>query len=374
MEHADVGPVHEGGVDGEGQGQSPLLGAVCSWKSTTSVENEINVGILLVKSTPSGSEKKVRRPHISESCHSTGSPSRFGHAASSSINNVLRIIGPSGKPLRVLTCEPNSPSFPATAPTSSTHTTSADTVRVDSFDYGASERDTIREKTRGRSEDLRAQTLDSLSPFVGGGASALGTTSGVSSTTNVVKLSHGGTLRQLPSYWRTRCLDAVLGRLLLSVNETTARSILYKPMLTKLTSNGQVSIGVDIAYNPPLRSKLLTHGIGVQHQGVITGATSPPPHPPLKAWLTVRRTFEATPQSYTRIVRGILNGRSTAERRAEDSYLAVLKDHILYLYDGDAMQECAAAIDVRSYPVRIYPEKALLNGLRQTQCHCPSRT
>ncbi|KIJ46247.1 hypothetical protein M422DRAFT_29378 [Sphaerobolus stellatus SS14] len=90
-------------------------------------------------------------------------------------------------------------------------------------------------------------------------------------------------------------------------------------------------------------------------RGVITRATSPPPHPPPKAWLTVRRTFEASPQSYMSIVRGILNARSTTERRAEDSYLAVLKDHILYLYDGDAMQECAAAIDVRSC-------SGLLNG------------
>ncbi|KIJ33641.1 hypothetical protein M422DRAFT_183008 [Sphaerobolus stellatus SS14] len=61
------------------------------------------------------------------------------------------------------------------------------------------------------------------------------------------------------------------------------------------------------------------------------------------------------------IVRGILNARSTAERCAEHSYLAVLKGHILYLYDDDAMQECAAAIDVRSCSVRIYSEKGLLN-------------
>ncbi|KIJ46213.1 hypothetical protein M422DRAFT_250251 [Sphaerobolus stellatus SS14] len=115
MEHADVGPVHEGG------------------KSTTSLENEINVEILLVKSTLPESGKKVRMPH-------TSSLLRFGHAASSSIGNVLRIIGPSGKPLHVLTCEPNSPSFPVTTPTSLTHT-SSDTVRVD---YGASKRDTIR--------------------------------------------------------------------------------------------------------------------------------------------------------------------------------------------------------------------------------------
>ncbi|KIJ33646.1 hypothetical protein M422DRAFT_264417 [Sphaerobolus stellatus SS14] len=146
----------------------------------------------VLDSTPPGSDKKVQRPHTSESCHSTGSPSRVGHAASSSIGNVLRIIGHSDKPLYVLTCEPNSSSFAATMPTSSTPTTSSDTVRVDSFDYGASERDTIREEIRGRSEDLlRAQTLDSLSPFVGGGASALGTTSGASPTTNVDKLSHG---------------------------------------------------------------------------------------------------------------------------------------------------------------------------------------
>ncbi|KIJ39158.1 hypothetical protein M422DRAFT_31066 [Sphaerobolus stellatus SS14] len=57
---------------------------------------------------------------MSESCHSTGSPPRFGHAASSSTDNVLRIIDPS-----------------AMTPTSSTHTTSSEAVRADSFDYGA---------------------------------------------------------------------------------------------------------------------------------------------------------------------------------------------------------------------------------------------
>ncbi|KIJ46231.1 hypothetical protein M422DRAFT_250273 [Sphaerobolus stellatus SS14] len=56
--------------------------------------------------------------------------------------------------------------------------------------------------------------------------------------------------------------------------------------------------------------------------GVITRATSPAPYPStptLKAWLAVRHAFEATPQSYMSIVRGILNARSTAERRAEPS-------------------------------------------------------
>ncbi|KIJ46209.1 hypothetical protein M422DRAFT_250247 [Sphaerobolus stellatus SS14] len=95
-----------------------------------------------------------------------------------------------------------------------------------------------------------------------------------------------------------------------------------------------------------------------------------------------------------------LNARSAVKRRAKDSYLAALKSHILYLYDDDAMQECAAAIDVcsdhrraqqpstcaaaidvcsghrraqrpstctaaidvRSGSVRIYHEKGLLNG------------
>ncbi|KIJ45012.1 hypothetical protein M422DRAFT_94776, partial [Sphaerobolus stellatus SS14] len=48
--------------------------------------------------------------------------------------------------------------------------------------------------------------------------------------------------------------------------------------------------------------------------------------------------------------------------RTEDSYLAVLKGSILYLYEDEAMQECAAAIDVHSCDVKVYPETGLLDG------------
>ncbi|KIJ44997.1 hypothetical protein M422DRAFT_167552, partial [Sphaerobolus stellatus SS14] len=62
------------------------------------------------------------------------------------------------------------------------------------------------------------------------------------------------------------------------------------------------------------------------------------------------------------IVRGLLDSRGSNTRRTEDSYLAVLKASILYLYEDEAMQECAAGIDVRSYDVKVYPEKGLLDG------------
>ncbi|KAF8521769.1 hypothetical protein BU17DRAFT_87672 [Hysterangium stoloniferum] len=84
--------------------------------------------------------------------------------------------------------------------------------------------------------------------------------------------------------------------------------------------------------------------------------------PTLKAWLTVRRTFEASPSTYIAFVRGLLDARSSNPRKAEDSYFTALKGNVLYLYEDEAMSECTAAIDVSRCSVRIYPEGDLLDG------------
>lgn len=97
-------------------------------------------------------------------------------------------------------------------------------------------------------------------------------------------------------------------------------------------------------------------------------APIPSSHPPstaivtLKTWLTVRKSFEASPQTYISMVRTLLDSRSANSRRAEDAYLAVLKGNVLYLYEDEAMQDCAAAIDVKRCKVRVHPEAGLLDG------------
>ena len=84
--------------------------------------------------------------------------------------------------------------------------------------------------------------------------------------------------------------------------------------------------------------------------------------PSLKVWLTVRRTFEPSPSSYISLVRTLLDARSSHPRRAGDAYYAVLKGAVLYLYEDEAMSECAAAIDVARCHVRVFPENGLLDG------------
>jgi hypothetical protein len=93
-----------------------------------------------------------------------------------------------------------------------------------------------------------------------------------------------------------------------------------------------------------------------------SSTSTKPRAPTLKTWLTVRRTFEASPSSYISLVRTLLDARSAHPRRAEDAYYAVLKGAILYLYEDEAMSECAAAIDVARCHVRVFPEQGLLDG------------
>ena len=92
------------------------------------------------------------------------------------------------------------------------------------------------------------------------------------------------------------------------------------------------------------------------------GATPNPRNHPLKSWLTVRRNFEPSPSSYIGIVRTLLDARSARPRRAEDAYYSVLKGKVLYLYENEAMSECAAAIDVGGCEVSVSPNGGLLDG------------
>ena len=94
----------------------------------------------------------------------------------------------------------------------------------------------------------------------------------------------------------------------------------------------------------------------------LSSTSTKPRAPTLKTWLTVRRTFEASPSSYISLVRTLLDARSAHPRRSEDAYYAVLKGAILYLYEDEAMSECAAAIDVARCHVGVFPEQGLLDG------------
>lgn len=109
-------------------------------------------------------------------------------------------------------------------------------------------------------------------------------------------------------------------------------------------------------FKPPQQPDLCAH--------YAQPATIIDPKPPtLKSWITVRRTFEtAGSQSYISIVRTLLDSRSGNHRRADDSYYAVLKGSVVYLYEDEPMTECSAAIDITKCVVTIYPSSNLLDG------------
>ncbi|CCO29937.1 putative PH domain-containing protein YPR091C [Rhizoctonia solani AG-1 IB] len=90
----------------------------------------------------------------------------------------------------------------------------------------------------------------------------------------------------------------------------------------------------------------------------------PPPRlKPLQAWLIARRTFEESPSdaTYMGMMRSFLDSRSK-DRRPRDTYYAVLKGTVLYLYEDEAMAECFAALDAGAYTVEIWPHDGLLDG------------
>ncbi|KAF8756227.1 Maintenance of mitochondrial morphology protein 1 [Rhizoctonia solani] len=90
----------------------------------------------------------------------------------------------------------------------------------------------------------------------------------------------------------------------------------------------------------------------------------PPPRlKPLQGWIVARRTFEESPSdaTYMGMMRSFLDSRSK-DRRPRDTYYAVLKGTVLYLYEDEAMAECSAALDAGAYTVEIWPHDGLLDG------------
>ncbi|PVF97958.1 hypothetical protein CPB86DRAFT_706018 [Serendipita vermifera] len=95
---------------------------------------------------------------------------------------------------------------------------------------------------------------------------------------------------------------------------------------------------------------------------------SPLQSKPRKGWLTVRRTFDdgeggIFDGSYMDIMRSILDSRSKDPKksRPKDTYFAVLKGSVLFLYEDEAMTEAHAALTMPSHNVEIYPH-GLLDG------------
>ncbi|KAH7334476.1 hypothetical protein B0J17DRAFT_673493 [Rhizoctonia solani] len=90
----------------------------------------------------------------------------------------------------------------------------------------------------------------------------------------------------------------------------------------------------------------------------------PPPRlKPLQGWLVARRTFEesASDATYMGMMRSFLDSRSK-DRRPRDTYYAVLKGTVLYLYEDEAMAECFAALDAGAYTVEVWPHEGMLDG------------
>ncbi|CAE6471991.1 unnamed protein product [Rhizoctonia solani] len=105
----------------------------------------------------------------------------------------------------------------------------------------------------------------------------------------------------------------------------------------------------------------------MDNEKAVTEASSqdiPPPRlKPLQGWLVARRTFEESPSdaTYMGMMRSFLDSRSK-DRRPRDTYYAVLKGTVLYLYEDEAMAECFAALDTGAYTVEIWPHEGMLDG------------
>ncbi|GEM08228.1 hypothetical protein Rt10032_c05g2245 [Rhodotorula toruloides] len=83
-------------------------------------------------------------------------------------------------------------------------------------------------------------------------------------------------------------------------------------------------------------------------------------------WLTVRRTYEpiklGNDGTYVGMLasgyRSFMDNRSRDPRRSKpkDRFFAVLKQNILFLYEGEDQNECWAAIEVSAHDIIIFPE------------------
>ncbi|KAG8678683.1 hypothetical protein FRC08_017583, partial [Ceratobasidium sp. 394] len=94
-----------------------------------------------------------------------------------------------------------------------------------------------------------------------------------------------------------------------------------------------------------------------------TSDLPPPRLKPLQGWLIARRTYEESPAdaTYMGMMRSFLDSRSK-DRRPRDTYYAVLKGSVLYLYEDEGMSECFAALDAGAYNVEIWPHEGALDG------------
>lgn len=83
-------------------------------------------------------------------------------------------------------------------------------------------------------------------------------------------------------------------------------------------------------------------------------------------WLTVRRTYEplkvGNDGTYVGMLasgyRSFMDNRSRDPRRSKpkDRFFAVLKQNILFLYEGEDQNECWAAIEVSAHDIVIFPD------------------
>ncbi|KAG9049735.1 hypothetical protein FS837_009269 [Tulasnella sp. UAMH 9824] len=127
--------------------------------------------------------------------------------------------------------------------------------------------------------------------------------------------------------------------------------------------------------DPSKRSKgaLNSTAAESEKEKLLQPATGSSPSKPLQGWVVVRRTFEEPPidnASYVgNLMRSFLDSRqqstsassSTASagnssRRPRDTFYALLKGTVLYLYEDEACTECYAALQVAAYDVGIWPD------------------
>lgn len=128
-----------------------------------------------------------------------------------------------------------------------------------------------------------------------------------------------------------------------------------KPTKAKLESPSVDAFGVPVGSESPSEKPSSSAGAADA-----TSHAGPHRHSrPMQGWVTVRRTFFETPNeaSYVnQVVRSFFDARSKDPKRARprDTFFAVLKGSVLFLYEDEAMNECWAAIEMSSYDVSIY--------------------